>query len=662
MSKQEFVYPGSDLDRSRILLALLGSFWAKTYLGTDQLRSYATATALSVAQTHRNLLEVVAALSRFTVPIFHQELLVPIAIRKSQINSQATSNAKFDRGAYQFDGAIRFDIPLDSDLFAFPVDNRLQSVRQVMNKITFPTAVYFEGVDFFIDTENNAIRFTSNPFENDAFLRKPIYNDSVIADEEIILWGFCSEFDYDYVFNQFAYAVGIRLRSSENYRQLMNAVITGLLDCGASAATLDVALSAICGIPLTVEPEETVEVVATDSRGLFIATDKHVYRFRETAEPLVAPGTKTTAGTHLVRCFETKEFFDMNSYRYPETPADTIPRPEQRPTNLVTNLFEPIVTEADNDIIVNLTEEISLAARKELLGLAVDRGFLAACFLGDLVFENKLVPLEVQERHPSGYTYVSFGLGGFPADVRQFFDEVHARGIEMAETVVSLTVTPRPGQAILCWEPPPVHTSRDVVAYSVQYSSDGGKTWVEVLGPITELTVILNGLDDAVSYVFRVAPVFEVGAGPYAVTTVTDIKKPPSRFRRGTLAHVLDEHIRAGTEPTAERLPAAINPMRFLIENVLRNNVFVVRIVVSAVGSDALKLYNVRHLRRLLPPQTAMIVIFDLDGATDKIKGDIMVGEAQIIYKGAEPQADIIDDSYVIDNGATLKILSGTCQ
>lgn len=662
MSKQEFVYPGTDLDRSRVLLALLGSFWAKTYIGTDQLKSYTTATALTVAQTHRNLLEVVAALSRFSVPVFHEELLIPIVIRKSQVNSQATNNAKFDRGAYQFDGSIRFDIPLDSDLFAFPVDPALRTVKQVLNKITFPTAVYFEGVDFFIDVENHAIRFTTNPFENDAFLRRPIYTDNAVTDEEIVLWGFCSESDYNHIFNQFAYAVGIKLKSSENYRQLMNAVITGLIDAGASSATLDMALSAICGVPLTIEPEETVEVVATDSRGLFIATDKHVYRFRDTAEPLVAVGTKTTVGTHLVRCFETKEFFSLNSYRYPEDPEDTIPRPEQNPTSLVTNLFEPLVTESDNDLVVNLTEEISLAARKELLGLAVDHGFLAACFLGDLVFENKLVPLEVQERHPSGYTYVHFGLGGFPADVRQFFDEIHARGIELAETVINFRVTPRPGQAILCWDPPPVHTRRDVLSYSVQYSADGGKTWLAVPGTITDQTVILNGLDDAIDYVFRVAPNFETSAGPYATTTVTDIKPVPSRFRKGTLAHVLDKHIQAGTEPTADRLPALINPMRFLIENVLRNNVFVVRIVVSAVGADALKLYNVRHLRKLMPPQTAMIIIFDLDGATDKIKGDIMIGEAQIIYKGAEPRADSIDDSYVIDNGATLKILSGTCQ
>ena len=662
MSKQEFVYPGSDFDRSRVLLSLLGTFWAKTYIGTDQLRSYVQATGNTVAQSHQNLLETVAAMSRFEVPLFHREFLWPISVKKSQLNSQATNSAKFDRGAYTFDGAVKFDVPLENDLFAFPVARELQAVKQVFNKLTFPTAVYFEGVDFFIDIDNAAIRFTTNPFENDAFLRRPIYSDNNVVDEEITLWGFCADFDYAYVFNQFAYAVGIHLKTSENYKQLVNAIITGLIDGGASVATLDMALAAICGVPLTVEQEETVEIVATDSRGLFIATDKHIYRFRGGAEPLVVAGAKTTVGAHLVRCFETKEFFTLNSYRYPEDSADTLPQTTRNPTNLVTNLFEPITTETDNDIILNETDAVSLAARKELLGLAVDKGLLAACFLGDLVFENKSIPLEVQENHPSGYTYVRFGLGGFPADATQFFDEIHARGIELAETVENLTVTPRPEQAILCWGPPPVHNIKDVLAYSVGYSADGGKTWVSVLGPITERTLLLNGLDDTIKYVFRVAAVFTHGLGPYAVTTVTDIKKSPTKFRRGTLAHVLDTRAQAGTEPTAARLPTAINPMRFLIENVLRNNVFIVRIVVSAVGPDALKLYNVRHLRRILPPQTAMLVVFDLDGATDKIQGDIMLGEAQLIYKGAEPRADAIDDSYVIDAGATLKILSGTCQ
>lgn len=573
MQKQEFVYPGSDLDRSRILLSLLGTFWAQTYTGRDQLRSYTNATATAVAQTHRNLLEVVAALSRHDVPIFHEELLVPIVLRKSQLNSQITNSARFDRTSLTFGDRVKFDVPLLDDLFSFPIDPALRGVKQVLNKITFPTVVWLESVDFLIDTDNRAIRFTSNPFENDGFLRRPIYSDDVVTDEEITLWGFCGQFDYNYVFNQFAYAVGIKLRSSEAYKQLMNAVISGLIDGGASAKNLDLALSAICGIPLTVDQHETIEEIFYDSHGLFIASDKNVYRFAADAEPLVSVGMRTTAGTQLVRCFEVRELFTFNTYKLPED--DNLVPVTDATTNLVTQLFEPINTEAYEDVILN-TGANQTTTRKDLLGLAVDRGFLSACFLGDLLFENKLVPLEVDVNHPTGYTYLRFGLGGFPADVQQFFDELHARGIEAAEMAQD-----------------PCH--------------------------------------------------------------------PPGR-RTGTLAHILDTRIQPNSEPGPEHLPDVINPMRFLIENVLRNNVFVVRIVVAATGPDALKVYNIRHLRRLLPPQTAMLVVFELSGATEQIKGDIMIHEWQSTFVGVEPQSDEINESYLDDSTVTVSILSGTCQ
>lgn len=572
MQKQEFVYPGSDLDRSRVLLSLLGTFWAQTYTGRDQIRSYTNATALTVAQTHRNLLEVVAALSRYDVPIFHEELLVPIVIKKSQVNSLITNSAEFDRGDFRFGDLIKFDVPVSSDLYSFPIDPALRSVRQVFNKITFPTVVMLEGVDFIVDMSNRAIRFTSNPFENAGFIRRAIYADDVVADEEITLWGFCGQFDYNYVFNQFAYAVGVKLQSSEAYKQLMNAIISSLIDGGASAKNLDLALSAICGIPLTTEPQETIEEIFYDSRGLFIASDKNVYRFAACAEPLVQVGTKTTAGTQLVRCFEVRELFTFNTYKLPED-TGLVPVTET-PTNLVTQIFEPITTESDADVIVST--DLTDGNRKELLGLSMDRGFLAACFLGDLLFENKQVPLEVDTNHHTGYTYVKFGLGGFPADVQQFFDELHYRGIEAAEEAKD-----------------PCH--------------------------------------------------------------------PPGR-RKGTLAHILDTRVQPETEPTEEHLPAIINPMRFLIENVLRNNVFVVRIVVSSTGPDALKVYNIRHLRRLLPPQTAMLVVFELAGEAEEIKGDIMVHEWQTTFTAAEPLADEINDSYLDDGTVTTSVLSGTCQ
>ena len=572
--KQEFFYPGSDLDRARTLIALLGSFWSRIYTASDQLHSYTTATAFSVAQTHRNLLEVVAALSRHTVPLFHKELLIPIVLRRSDRNTNLTSSAKFDRIAANFDETLTFDSPLVREFSAFPLPDDLSAVGQIFNKITFPTVALMRNNDFSVSRENNALIFAANPFENPGFLRRSLVTTSGQQDEEITLWGFCGEYDYNYVFNQFAYAVGLKLQTSQGYKDLMNAIFDSLINGGSSAKNLDLALAAICNIPLVADPQETIEVVNYDSYGLFIASDKNVYRFAETAEPLVTVGQRVFAGQPLVDGFDVGEFSVGN--RFKELQEDGPVYRQMRNDFLVTNNAERIDTETDDDIILN-SVDVCPVIRKTLSALALDGGFLSACFYGDLVFENKEVPLHVNTRHRSRYTYVRFDLNGHPADVNKFFDEVHSRGIALA------------------------HQQKNEEC------------------------------------------------------------APPHK-KLGTLAHILDSRKYAETEPGPQHLPATINPLRFLIENVLRNNVFVVRIAVSALGQKHLGLYNIRHLRQLLPPQTAMIVVFEVAAKPDTISSDQRVTEGLTTFVGMEPAADEMPNENVHDLGATLYLISGTCQ
>jgi hypothetical protein len=215
--------------------------------------------------------------------------------------------------------------------------------------------------------------------------------------------------------------------------------------------------------------------------------------------------------------------------------------------------------------------------RKTLAALALDNGFLSSCFYGDLVFENKDVPLHVNTRHRTGYTYVHFDLNGLPADVNKFFEEVHSRGIVLAQ----------------------------------QQRNE---------------------------------------------------ECAPPHKKLGTLAHILDRRKYAETEPGPQHLPATINPLRFLIENVLRNNVFVVRVAVSALGQKHLGLYNIRHLRQLLPPQTAMIVVFEVAAKPDAISSNQRVAEGLSTFVGMEPAADEMPNENVYDLGAALYLISGTCQ
>lgn len=573
MNKPEFVYPGSDFDRSRNLIAALGSFWARTYTGVDQVHSYAIATAQVVNQTYQNLIETIEALSRFDAPLFHTETLAPVVLKKSERNTARTTITQFDRNSATFNSGLRFDVPPTTTFFSFPLPTSLTDVMQLFNRITYPTGVLIKNSDFLIDTTRNAIVFAKDPFENPVFTKRPSLDNA--DDEELTLWGFCGQFDYNTVFNQFAYAVGIKLRTSQAYKDLTNAIISGLVEGGATAAVLDSAIAAICGVPVSVGPVETVELVDDDARGLLIVTDKAVYRFAENTAPRVEVGQTIHAGTPLVRGIDVYEFFVGNTYAR-ETPGEIICCPP--PNNILTsNAWEPLATEAEDELLLDPNADSCQPARRAITALALDSGFLASCFYGDLVFENQDVPLEVTTAHPTGYTYVKFRLGGYPADVQQFFDEIHERGVQAAELRKA-----QPDCAL--------------------------------------------------------------------------------KLKIGTLAQLLDKRVNAATEPTGAHLPKTINPLRFLVENVLRNNVFVVRILVSALGLNHLGLYNIRHLRQLLPPQTAMIVIFELAADKDKITPENAVFEAVARFTGMNPADDNVPVSLVSDLGATARLVSGTCQ
>lgn len=523
-----YTYPNSDLDRFRTIMAALGSFWSRTYEATDQVHSYSVATAELVAQSQRNLLETVAAMSRYDVPLYHTENWVPIVLRKSQRNAEATNIAKFDQNARSFnDGRLFLDAPSEMAYYAFPLPDKLAGAAKIFDRLFNPTLSLDSGVDYLIDINRGALIFVEDPFDRPEAIKKTIFDRSKPIDEEIVLWAFKGKYDYEYVYTQFGYAIDLRLKTSQGYKDITNAIISGLVNGGATAADLDLALSAICDIPLTRESKETVELVQRDAHGLLIATDKHVYRYPEDAMPLVATGDKVNAGAQLVNAFSVVE------------------------------LNQGGVADA-------------------ISALALGPGYLSACFYGDLVFENKDVPLEVDTAHDSGYTYVKFRLGGFPLDVQQFFDEIHARGVQAAEIV----------------------------------------------------------------------------------------QDPCDRKNRklGTLAHLLDRRKNPDGEPTAVNLPKTINPLKFIVENVLRNNVFLVQINVGSLGRNRLGLYNIRHLRQLLPPQSAMIVIFSMQARQNAIGAGQNLREAVTTFTGAEPLNDAVYDSMVRDASVTVRRISGTCQ
>jgi titin len=133
-------------------------------------------------------------------------------------------------------------------------------------------------------------------------------------------------------------------------------------------------------------------------------------------------------------------------------------------------------------------------------------------------------------RVPSAAT--SATITGLPASSGYVFRVTavtdYTRGLAV-ETTEPVVLVPQPtrvtgraanGSVLLAWMPPKVNRSLRVIDYRIQYSADGGATWItasKTASPSARATV--RGLMKGTGYVFRVAAVTAKGVGAYSVSS-----------------------------------------------------------------------------------------------------------------------------------------------
>jgi hypothetical protein len=384
-----YTWPATELDSADALLGLMGSFWAETYQGNDLVASLLQARARLAEQTYLDFLDLVAAMSRFSVPVFHKRNWTLLTLRQSQMNMADANLARFD-GTYKFDGTIQFDVPLPTPYYVWPLDQNFVGANVVLSSIINSETTWLNGQDFFI--QNGSIWFRRNPFNALGVVNEAIYEDGVVVDWQCAVWLYRGEYDWQTTYKQFGYAVDILAKSGVNYRDLINAFYDAIVN-GSTELSIKQAFAAICDVPVA-KGAEVVESVTQDSRSLWVVTDQNVYPFLPGSTPVVGAGDSVQAGDPLV---DTVQFFEFGRGQVPD----------------------------------------------EIQALAVGKGFLGTGFYQDLVFENKEVPLVVDAT--GEYTRVSFELGGMPSDVDEFWDQVHAKGVAADETLAMLMDQRPPG-------------------------------------------------------------------------------------------------------------------------------------------------------------------------------------------------------------------------
>ena len=110
----KYTYPNNDLNSASKLLSVVGSYWATTYLGMDFISDTLKAKSNLTAQTWVNFMELIASISRFTVPVFHHENWYPVVVKESEVNNFDSLIADYERGTtnvYDLSGDLNYGDP-----------------------------------------------------------------------------------------------------------------------------------------------------------------------------------------------------------------------------------------------------------------------------------------------------------------------------------------------------------------------------------------------------------------------------------------------------------------------------------------------------------------------------------------------------------------------
>jgi hypothetical protein len=375
----DFKYPASDLDDPRALFRLMGSFWTESYQGSDLVLTICAARMAAERQTQKDLDELVAAASRIDCPVLHHEDWHPLTLLESAKNPDGFSLARFGDAGRVFElGSLKFGVPQATSLHAWALPAGMVDAPMVVNRISDPSRTLVRGVDYQV--ADGYIVFRDDPFADPLVPRRELFKGNAVVDREAGLWACGGKFDRRTLYRMFGYVLRLRLTSSQPYKDLLNAMFDMLVE-GSVSQRVRQAWAAATGVPLVRNPQETVVVVRDEGDRKLVVTDQEAYAYAPAATVTVVPGQTVQQHEHLT---DALTFYEFNRGQCP--------------------------------------------AYAEVKALAIGRGFLAAGFFGDLVFENAEVPLVV-ESDADGNTKVSFKVDGWPGDVERFFDELHARGL-----------------------------------------------------------------------------------------------------------------------------------------------------------------------------------------------------------------------------------------
>lgn len=259
------------------LVSELGALWSEHYGGAGTLKLLARANVALAESAEQELQDAANCVSIAHTPLYHDEQWVRIVLRMSQMTQKRPE-------------------------YAFPL--RLDGVSLIFNRITYPSAVFCENIDYYM--HNNRIFFARNPFEDQRLPVLPVTAAGELQDKEMQLWGFRGRVDREYLYRTVGSRFGINWVTSEHYKDVLEA-LAACFTQGTTMRWLRRLLAALLPqVPVVIGPQETVQTLSEDRRGPFIATDLRVYRMSKHASPCVSEGQTVKSGDLLTNDFEIR--------------------------------------------------------------------------------------------------------------------------------------------------------------------------------------------------------------------------------------------------------------------------------------------------------------------------------------------------------------------
>lgn len=364
----------SQLDDKEQILRTLGGFWNDTYQGSDLLAEALQARTTLTKQTFERIQEAIDCRSRLDIPVFRKEYWRGFTLKKSVANAFPDlygENVTYGSGTLYGKRSVPFP-------FFYPIEAELADCKLISNRITSPSVNLINGLDFVIDRDRSVIIFDQNPFEN------PLFQKTVTeTDEEVTLWLYKPSIDREYVYQHFGYVVDLWARSSQEYKDFTNDIYDSIVSGTSVGRTID-AITKTTGIPLA-KGSEVVEFIGNDNHNLLVLTDKNVYKFVKTANPIVSVG-------------------------------DTVSTDQPLTDSLLYYEFNRGVAPSD------------------VRGVSLPKDLLSGKYVGELGFSNKQEAVTL-EYDVNGRAKMSFTIGGHPFDVEKFWNDVHERGVQADKTL-----------------------------------------------------------------------------------------------------------------------------------------------------------------------------------------------------------------------------------